>query len=307
MIKKKFSPNIVCAYLYAITKHGYPPPVINYLHQIEEMANLGFTSIELEGIREENLSAVYNIKDKVKEKLDKLNIRVPHFCTVLPGLSSLEEKVRDKQISLFEKGCEIAKTIGAESVLDNGPLPPFTFEGDIPITRHYDSKTLANAYIPKNLDWKKYWSTLIDTLRTLCDIAAKYELTYQVHPAEGVLCSTTDGFLYTHDAVKKDNFKFTFDTANQFAVKENLSMALHRLKDHVDYIHISDNSGERIEHLELGKGNINWDIFFETVDLIGFEGEFGLDIGGEESAVYNLDEAYINSAEFIEKKFFNKI
>jgi len=306
-MNKKFNSNIVCAYLYTITKYGYPPPVDNYIKQIEEMAALGFESVELEGIREEHLTAVYKIKDKISDRITDLKIRVPHFCTVLPGLSSTDENVRKEQIKLFERGCEIAVAIGAKSVLDNGPLPPFTFKGNIPITRHYDSKTLANAYIPKNLDWKKYWLTLIETMKTLCDIAKSYGLTYQIHPAEGVLCSTTDGFLNLFDAVRKDNLKFTFDTANQFAVKENLSMSLHRLKDHIEYIHISDNSGERIEHLELTKGRINWDIFFETLDVINYKGELGLDIGGSESNVQDLDSAYINSAEYLQQKYFSKI
>lgn len=305
-MENRFNEKIVCAYLYSITKYGYPPPVKNYLKQIEEMAELGFTSIELEGIRESNLSQIYQIKNDVKNKLIELNIHVPYFCIVLPGLSSLVVEEREKQIGLFEKGCEIAQTIGAKSVLDNGPLPPFTFNGEIPIARHYDSNSLANAYIPKDLNWKKYWKQLIDTLKILCDISADYGLTYNIHPAEGVLSATTDGFLYIHDQVKKDNLFFTFDTANQNAVRENLSMSLHRLKDHIEYIHISDNSGKRIEHLEVGKGNINWDIFFETLDVIGYNGNFGLDIGGEESGVNDLDNAYKNSAKFIEDKLLIK-
>ena len=302
MSDKRFNEKIVCAYLYVITNYGYPPSIDNYLKYLEEMAALGFKSIELEGIREKNLMEVYAIKDTVKAKLDELDLSLPHFCTVLPGLSSLDESVKKSQIELFEKGCEIAQTLGAKSVLDNGPLPPFVFSDNIPITRHYDSASLSNAYIPTDLSWKKYWDSLTGTMRTLCDIAAEYGLSYQVHPAEGVLCSTTDGFLYMHDQVGKDNFKFTFDTANQFAVKENLSMSLHRLKDHVDYIHISDNSGERIEHLSVGEGNINWDIFFETLDIIGYKGDYGLDIGGAESNVSDLNKAYISSANFLESK-----
>jgi sugar phosphate isomerase/epimerase len=306
-MENRINEKIVCAYLYSITKYGYPPPVDNYLKQIEEMAELGFHSIELEGIRESNLMEIFELKKDVKNKLNELNLKVPYFCVVLPGLSSIDDGKRNKQIELFEKGCEIAQTIGAKSVLDNGPLPPFTFDGDIPITRHYNSYSLANAYFPKNLNWKEYWDQLIITIRILCDISGKYGLTYNIHPAEGVLASTTDGFLYMHDQVKKDNLFFTFDTANQFAVHENLSLSLHRLKDHIEYIHVSDNSGSRIEHLEVGKGNINWEIFFETLDVIDYKGDFGLDIGGDESGVINLDRAYTNSAKFIQKKISAKI
>ena len=305
-MENKINNKIVCAYLYSITKYGYPPPVDSYLKQIEEMAELGFSSIELEGIRESNLMQIYDIKDDIRNKLTEQNVTVPYFCIVLPGLSSLDDWERKKQVELFEKGCEIAHTLGAKSVLDNGPLPPFTFDGDIPITRHYDSSSLADAYIPKNLNWKEYWDRLVETLKILCDIAASYGLNYNIHPAEGVLGSTTDGFLYMYELVKKDNLFFTFDTANQFVVRENLSLSLHRLKDHIEYIHVSDNGGSRIEHLEVGKGKINWDIFFETLDVIGYKGEFGLDIGGAESGVNDLDSAYKSSAEFIENKLLIK-
>jgi len=123
-----------------------------------------------------------------------------------------------------------------------------------------------------------------------------------MHPAVGVLSSTTDAFLYFYDAVKRDNLRFNIDTANQFVMKDNLALSLRRLKDHIDYIHISDNRGLKVEHLNIGEGSIRWDVFFETLDFIGFKGHLGLDIGGDESYVQDLDKAYIDSAKFISQK-----
>jgi hypothetical protein len=40
-------------------------------------------------------------------------------------------------------------------------------------------------------------------------------------------------------------------------------------------------------------------VFFETLDFMGFNGHLGLDIGGDESKVGDLDKAYMESAEFI--------
>ncbi len=34
-------------------------------------------------------------------------------------------------------------------------------------------------------------------------------------------------------------------------MKDNLALSLHRLKDHIDYIHISDNRGQKVEHLNV--------------------------------------------------------
>lgn len=301
-----FYKKITCCYLYPITKYGYPPPAEKTNLYLEEMSKLGFTSVELEGIREAHLMKVYEMRFEIKKKLDELNLELPFFCAVLPGLSSLDEKERYKNINLFEKGCEIAAEFNSRGILDNAPLPPYKFPEAIPVVRHYEEESLQTAYLPKDFSWEKFWKRLIETFRTLCEIAANYKLTYQVHPAVGVLSSTAVGFLYFFDAVKKDNLRFNFDTANLFAVKENLPLSLLKLKDHIDYIHISDNRGFKVEHLAIGKGKISWDKFFEILDKIDFNGNIGIDIGGDESGVENIDEAYISAARWLEDKWFLK-
>lgn len=301
-----YSEKIVCAFLYIISKYGYPPDAENTVKYLHEMKDLGFTSVELEGIREYHLSKIYELKESIAESIKQLDLKVSYFCTVLPALSLLDKNIKQKQLDLYIKGCEVAKLFGANGVLDNAPLPPYKFPDDIPIVRHYDEETIGAAYLPHDLNWNEYWDNLIDTYRTLCDIAKDYGLTYQVHPALGLLASTTDSFLYFHDAVKRDNLRFNMDTSNQFIVKDNLALALRRLKDHVDYIHVSDNRGIRPEHIELGKGAIRWDIFFETLDLINYKGEIGIDIGGSESNVSDLNQAYQNSAEWLEKNWLGE-
>ncbi|MFT7035426.1 MAG: sugar phosphate isomerase/epimerase [Cyclobacteriaceae bacterium] len=300
-MKNKISDRIVCAFLYSISKYGYPPKASEMLIFIDEMVDLGFSSIELEGIREDHLLEVYEMRKVIAKKIRDENLSVPYFCGVLPALASLDEKIRNEQLGLFEKACEIAASFGSLGILDNAPLPPFQFPEDIPIVRHYDEDVLNAAYLPKDLSWTNYWDQLVDTYRTACTIAKGFNLNYVMHPAVGVLSSTTDGFLHFHDSVKMDNLRFNLDTANQFVMKENLSLAMRRLKDHVDYIHVSDNGGLKVEHLAMGEGEIRWDVFFETLDVIDFKGHIGIDIGGSESEVQDLDSAYIEAAAFVSK------
>ena len=271
------------------------------------MKNLGFRSVELEGIRRDHLLAMYDLRSLLQAKLQELSLSVPYFCVVLPGLSSAQPKTRERNLELFEKGCEIARDLGATGVLDNGPLPPYQFPQDVPVVRHFDEDVLRTVAVPAQLDWQSYWQDLVDTYRTACDLAARQKLTYHIHPCLGVLAATTDSFLRFHDAVGRDNLRFNFDTANQFALKENLALALRRLADYVDYIHLSDNRGFRVEHLEPGNGNINWEVFFETLDLIGFKGHIGLDIGGDESNVENLEQAYAHAAQWLEQTWLRPV
>ena len=293
---------IVCAYLYVITKYGYPPAAADTRKYLEEMKALGFQSVELEGIRETHLGEMYDIREEVAGWAKELELSIPIFCIVLPGLSSTVESERQANLALFEKGCEVAATLGAKGVLDNAPLPPYRFPSDIPIVRHYDEDVLRAAAVPDDLDWSRYWDQLVRTYQQACDIAASRNLTYQMHPALGVLSSTTDAFLYFYDAVKRDNIRFNLDTANQFMMQDNLAFSLIRLKGLVDYIHISDNPGDRVEHLEPGKGAIDWDVFFETVDRIDYKGHFGVDVGGHESRVNDLVAAYEASGKWLENR-----
>jgi sugar phosphate isomerase/epimerase len=96
-----FDKKIICCYLHPITKYGYPPPAEKTNLYLEEMSKLGFTSVELEGIREVHLMKVYEMRFEIKKKLDELNLELPFFCAVLPGLSSLDERERYVNINLF--------------------------------------------------------------------------------------------------------------------------------------------------------------------------------------------------------------
>ncbi len=295
---------MVACYLYIIGKYGYPPAAGDTLEHLEEYARLGFSSIELEGIREKHLGHIYEIKGLIRDKADALNLQIPIFCIILPGLSSPDPNVREQNLELFDKGCEIAEILGARAVLDNAPLPPWQFQEDIPITRHYSEEIIAGATLPPGLNWKNYWNGLAATYRVACQLAASRKMDFHVHPCLGALVASTDAYLNFARAVKHDALRFNMDTANQFFLKDNLVLSLLRLEGHIDYIHISDNRGYRMEHLVPGDGQIPWDSFFETLDRVNYKGLLGIDIGGAESDITDYDSAYRTAAGWIYENWF---
>ncbi|MFO7932987.1 MAG: sugar phosphate isomerase/epimerase family protein [Bacteroidales bacterium] len=296
--------DIVACYLYVITRYGYPPDAEGTPVHLGEMKRLGFRSVELEGIHEEHLLKMHGMRSRIRSEAEGMGLDVPVFCTVLPGLSSPFDEEREKNLELFALGCEAAEELGATCVLDNSPLPPWQFPEGIPVTRHYDESVLAEATLPEGLQWNRYWDGLVKTYRAACDIAAGKGLTYQLHPCHGALVDTTDAYLLFSAAVGRDNLRFNLDTANQFFLKDNLFLSLLRLEGHVDYVHISDNGGEKMEHLVPGRGRINWDRFFEMLDRTGFSGKFGIDVGGAESGVDDLETAYRQSARWLQESWF---
>jgi sugar phosphate isomerase/epimerase len=161
---------------------------------------------------------------------------------------------------------------------------------------------LSSASIDAAFHWPDFWKNLVATLQEVCDIASHYGLSHLVHPAFGVLGATPEAFLYLASQVNRSNFGFNFDTSNLIALKCNLSLALHQLIPYIKYIHVSDNRGIKNEHIELGRGLINWNIFFDTLKTLSYLGPIGIDIGGHESDVADLDKAYLDAAAIIKEK-----
>lgn len=294
---------IVCCFLHPITKYGYPPAADDTVRFLNEMRDLGFRSVELEGIHEQHLGQVSERRNEIAAEVRRLELAVPYFCVVLPGLSSADPDERQHNLDLFGKGCEVARLLGAAGVLDNAPIPPYRFPEGLPVTRHYDEDVLRNASLPDDLEWPEYWDNLTSTFSAACDIADGYGLTYQIHPCYGALASTADAFLNFREAVGRDNLRLNLDTANQFALRDNLPLAVRRLAGYVDYIHLSDNRGQKIEHLVPGDGAIDWDSFFESLRLTGFQGHIGIDVGGAESDIGDIDDAYRTSAEWLTNRW----
>ncbi len=298
---RKIHPHITCAFLYTITRYGYPPDARRMDEYLQEMAELGFQSAELEGIGQDHLRETARNIPVIRKALTDNGLSLAVFCTVLPHLGSVHAALRKQALENFREGCEIAVQLGAPAVLDNGPLVPYDFPADLPVSRHYAPELLRRVGLPRAFNWKTYWDDLVETIGQACSIAAQYGLKYYLHPCCGSLTETTDGFLRLKDAVGMENLKFNCDLSNQYYMRENLSLALLKLGSELDYIHISDNRGKQVEHLPAGHGDIDWDPLFDTLRQIGFKGQLSIDVGGAETELGDLDSAYLETAGFLER------
>ncbi|PZR26615.1 MAG: xylose isomerase [Citrobacter freundii] len=300
MNMEPLSRRITCAYLYPITLYGYPPDIRQTVDHIREMAEMGFSSIELEGIGAGNIAYLYHHQDEIGEALHKYDLALPVLCLVLPQLGSTDASLRRKSLELFEMGCKVAQKLGAAGVLDNGPLQPFEYPVDAPIQRHYTDELLNQLQLPAGFEWKAFQQDICQTFKKACDIAAAHHLVYHLHPCEGSLITTADSFINFANDVNKPNLFFNMDTANQFFFRDNLPLSLLRLADKISYIHISDNRGSKVEHLAAGDGSIHWDSFFAALKAVNYQGDFGIDVGGAESGIEDLREAYLRSASWLQ-------
>jgi sugar phosphate isomerase/epimerase len=287
---------ISCCWLFAISKYGYPPSLPDTHRALEEMASLGFTGVELEGVGEENLRAVTTARQELKARCEGLGLTVVNFCPVLPDLVHPDKARRVHALDLFKLGIETASFFGCEMVQTISSTPSLAFVGAAP---YRDALTYGQRYqvtVDPAFRWDDLWGWLTDSMGACADEADRAGLKLCIEPRVGEIISNTDALLRLAEAVDSDNFGAVLDTGHLHAQKEILPLSVEKLGGRIYYVHASDNDGQTNQHLAPGKGTVDWDGVFGALKKHGFSGYVAVDVGN----VPNLDVQYKESKAFLE-------
>ena len=287
---------ISCCWLYAISKYGYPPSLSDTYQALKEMAALGFTNVELEGVREENLQSVFKERKELKKHCDDLGLKIVNFCPVLPTLVHPEKTQRVQALDLFKLGVEAAAFFGCETVQSDSFTPPLEFVGESPYKDAIRYGQRFQVKVDPAFRWDHLWSWLVDSIGACADEAERADMKLCLEPRVGEIISNTDALLRLMDAVDADNFGAVLDTGHQHAQKEILPLSVEKLGGRIYYLHVSDNDGQANEHLAVGRGTVDWDGLFLALKKHGFAGNVAVDVGG----VPDVDAQYRESKAFLE-------
>ena len=289
--------NISCCWLYAISKYGYPPSLPDTHRALGDMAALGFTCVELEGVGEENLRAVHGERKALKQRCDDLGLRVVNFCPVLPELVHPEKARRVHALELFKVAVETATFFACETIQTDSYTPPLEFVGDAPYREAISFGKRFQVKVDPAFRWNDLWGWLTDSIGACADEAGRADLKFCLEPRVGEIISNTDALLRLMDAVDNDNFGAVLDTGHQHAQKEILPLSVEKLGGRVHYLHVSDNDGQTNQHLALGRGTVDWDGVFMALRKHNFSGYVAVDVG----RVPDLDDQVRESKAFLEQ------
>ncbi len=287
---------ISCCWLYAISKYGYPPSLPDTYRAVEEMAGLGFANVELEGVREKNLRAVYTERKQLKQRCDDLGLRVVNFCPVLPDLVHPEKARRAQALDLFKLAVQAATFFGCETVQTDSYIPSLEFVGEAPYREAIRYGKRFQVKVDPAFRWNDLWSWLVESIRACAEEAERAGLKCCLEPRVGEIVSNTDALLRLMDAVGHDNLGAVLDTGHQHAQKEILPLSVEKLGGRIHYLHVSDNDGQTNHHLALGRGTVDWDGVFLALKKHAFSGYVAVDVGH----VPDLDAQYRESKLFLE-------
>ena len=288
------------AWLYAITKYGYPPSIANMYKVIDDASRLGFEALELEVYKGDNLVEVE--KNKLMEYIEGKGITINNVAAILPELLSPDSTVREKGLEFFKRACELAVYFKAPMIQTDTFTPPVEYIGLKPYSATIKFAEKYRVKIPSVFSWDSFWKRLVNIMDKCAKTANDYGLIFTLEPRVGETISNSDAMIRIIEQIGQENFGAVLDTGHLNAAKELIPLSVEKLNKKIMYIHVSDNDGRDNFHYAPGKGNIDWDAVFEGLKKYKFNGYIAIDIGGPDLKA-RLDSEVLEAKRFIEEKY----
>src|ERR1017187_480846 len=189
-------------------KYGYPHSVDDALKSFQEIQELGFRFIEMEGFGRHNLEEVYKRRKEIRRVLDDCGLHVHNFCVVDPEMTSLDVKTRYEALERFRFGCGIAAVFDTETLhlasysppVEYLQTPPYQLSGGT-----YKFENMTRLRIPNGFDWAQVWEALVISTRSCADLAAEYQRTVFMEPRIGEVVCSVDSLLRLIEHVDRPN------------------------------------------------------------------------------------------------------
>jgi len=288
-------------WLYAITKYRYVPSLEEIMSAIDDAERLGFRYMEIEGVGSQ-LHTVADNRSPIQKRCEERGIKLIDFVPVLPDLMSPNESKRRKALDNFKLGCEAA------SHFDTGLIQVDTFHLPIHSEAPYDiSKDFEFIYRapslrvdPKFDFWEYFDNVLVPSIGECNDMAWDHRLKLCIEPRTWENISNTWALELLMREIRSDNLGAVLDVAHLSAQKMNIIQCVEMLGKRIFYVHASDNDYLTEDHLEIGKGKVDWGSLMKALRKQAYAGYIGIDIGGKPELKPHLDKMYTNSKRHLE-------
>ncbi|WP_438349691.1 sugar phosphate isomerase/epimerase family protein [Paenibacillus sp. FA6] len=204
----------------------------NFDIQLEVVSTLGMYYISLRGIDGRNIGdfTVDEIKGNVLPRLQKWAMGVSSIGSPIGKVFINDGDGFEKQKLMLDTLCQISH------VLDCKYIRIFSF------------------YIPKGEEAERYTDEVISKLKTLAEIAEKYDIILLHENEKDIYGDIASRCYEMLKAVNSAHFKAIFDFANFVQCGEDTQKCYDLLKDEVVYIHIKDAVTTNSQNVVCGTG-----------------------------------------------------
>ena len=243
---------------------------IYYRYPLEEaikrISELGYNGIEVWGGRphgywedmtSERILSIRNAMDKYELEISCF---IPAQFRYPTNLGTCDELVRNNSVQYLKHSIDTAISLGSPYL---SLCPGFSLYGE---------------------DINDAWKSMMKSFKTLVDYVSGKPITLLIEPAHAMetdLILTTDHGLKAVNEISNQQLGLLLDTGHMHINKECMSDSIIKTINNGCKFHfqIDDNKGVSDDHLVPNDGNIDFDLFYQTLTKNKYDGYLGVELG----------------------------
>lgn len=138
--------------------------------------------------------------------------------------------------------------------------------------------TLHPGHLDDTLEYLDAFNLMCKNIKELCQYARKYDMIIMLENlvGSGEFMKTYQEFHHMKEVINEPNLKMIFDVAHYHSCQINepkdIKEFIYQVKDDLLHLHVSDNDGTRDQHAKIGTGTIPYQLFFDTLKEVGYDG-----------------------------------
>jgi len=257
---------------------------------IDIIGSLGFEGIELIANSRQDIDEYWTDATigRIRRQLQRNHLvlnQFPFFQPVVEGLTSQDAAERKRSVDYFERGCRIAKKLGAPMV---NIVAPWARELSVPSTTYLPRYFMGDPKpgekfhidIAPGYEFDRLWSLFRQTMQACLERAKAHGMNFSIENHTHTMMPVTDSFLRLWDAIRDPAFGCNLDCGWAMNQREYPPVAIHKLNKRLLNLHVRDINATMREYVAIGQGVMDFKAIADAVKAVGFTGFLSLEQDG---------------------------
>jgi len=272
---------------------------------IDIAGSLGFDGIELIANSRRDIDEYWTDPtiDRIRRQLERNRLvlnQFPFFQPVVEGLTSKDADERKRSLDYFERGCRIAKKLGAPMV---NIVAPWARELSAPSTEYLpryfmgDPKPGGKFHIDiaPGYNFDELWSLFTQTMQACLERAKANGMNFSIENHTHTMMPVTDSFLRLWDAIRDPALGCNLDCGWAMNQREYPPAAIYKLNKHLMNVHVRDVDAPMREYVAIGQGVMDFKAIADAVKAVGFTGFLSIEQDGSGEDMKETCRRYLST------------
>jgi sugar phosphate isomerase/epimerase len=271
---------------------------------IDIVGSLGFEGIELIANSRQDVDDYWTdgTISRIRKQLERNHLvlnQFPFFQPVVEGLTSRDAEERKRSMDYFERGCRIAKKLGAPMV---NIVAPWARELSTPsagyLPRYFmgDPKPGEKFHIDvaRGYDFDELWSVFAQSMKACLERAKTYGMNFSIENHTHTMLPVADSFLRLWDSIRDPALGSNLDCGWAMNQREYPPVAIYKLNKHLMNLHLRDINATMREFVAIGQGVMDFKAIADAVKVIGFTGFLSVEQDGSAQDMKETCRRYVS-------------